>query len=952
VNTWDGVSQTAGSEWTTQYGGWLDVNVTCPDYPTTRCYLNGWINWHRDGNFDNTDSAPGAGGDRVFNNKEVVPGLNRLKLNVAYLPPPPYTGLNVYARFRVTAGTVDSPSAVGGGGCGEVEDYEFKLSDLTQTPVTLARFHAHNVGGRTRLEWTTATEAGNFGFDVYTASPVSKGRERLTGEPISSTATDPTQPQEYSFEAAASAPATQFYLEDIDIYGARRLHGPFELDKQYGKRPDPVETDWTSIRKEHDRRGKEQLQSAFMALASDKAKNPPRANLLVGTDGLYRVTYEALLGAGFDFGEVSPSELSLVSRGAAIPIEVTGPAGKFGPGSAIQFYGTAAKSIYTYNNVYTLGADKERARRIDVDHTPASPTATVPISYLETVKVENPKGYDFASVASDPWFEASMIAYTNRISRSFPITLDWIAASTGASLAVNYYGVTNWPASPDHHVLLQFNGETRHSDLFDGRTNRTVTASLPDELVREGANTVTFVLPGDTGVDWDMVRIKSYSVTYPRQFVARNGRLTFEATGNVFQVDRLSSPNAIVYRISGTEVERLSNVRVENHGIGYSVRFAGSDQAAKYVVATAETALTPTFSVPRYPTDLDEGPAQLLVISHPDFIDHLGPLVAARQAEGLSVKVVDVRDVYAQYRHGIFDATAIKAFIADAAAKMGTQFVLLVGGDTYDYRDDLKKGTISFIPTLYAQTDDIVTYAPVDPLYGDLDGDDVPEVAVGRLPVRTAAELDSVIRKILAYDNDGRERSAVFAADAAEQGVSYKAISQSLIASLPPGWVTQQANLDDAGLAKARATLLNAMNSGVALVNFVGHSSYSIWTFDPLLDNKDAVALTNFGKPVFVSQFGCWNTYFVSPYYDTLGHAFMLSGDQGAVGVMGASTLTEVESGAILGQTLFPRLATPGKRIGTAIIEAKRETAARSVDGTDVLLGWVLLGDPTMMIQR
>ena len=142
------------------------------------------------------------------------------------------------------------------------------------------------------------------------------------------------------------------------------------------------------------------------------------------------------------------------------------------------------------------------------------------------------------------------------------------------------------------------------------------------------------------------------------------------------------------------------------------------------------------------------------------------------------------------------------------------------------------------------------------------------------------------------------------------------------------------------------------MNSGVALVNYIGHSSDSIWTFDPVFDGNDAAALTNFGRPFFVSQFGCWNTYFVSPYYDTLGHIFLLSGDQGAAGVVGGSTLTEVSSDQLLAQYLIPAMTRPGARIGDAMNEAKRAAAARSLYIDDVLIGFVLLGDPTLVIQR
>jgi len=44
---------------------------------------------------------------------------------------------------------------------------------------------------------------------------------------------------------------------------------------------------------------------------------------------------------------------------------------------------------------------------------------------------------------------------------------------------------------------------------------------------------------------------------------------------------------------------------------------------------------------------------------------------------------------------------------------------LLVGGDTYDYRNYLGKNSISFIPSLYVTTSDIAKFVPVTQLYTD-----------------------------------------------------------------------------------------------------------------------------------------------------------------------------------------------------------------------------------------
>ena len=117
----------------------------------------------------------------------------------------------------------------------------------------------------------------------------------------------------------------------------------------------------------------------------------------------------------------------------------------------------------------------------------------------------------------------------------------------------------------------------------------------------------------------------------------------------------------------------------------------------------------------RRPAPTSSVEAEYLVISHPDFIDGLEPLVEAREAQGLTVNVVDVNDIYAAYSFGVFDPQAIRDYIAYAAAELGTQSVLLVGGDTYDYRNYLGVNSISFIPSLYASTGRYVALRPVRP---------------------------------------------------------------------------------------------------------------------------------------------------------------------------------------------------------------------------------------------
>ena len=274
--------------------------------------------------------------------------------------------------------------------------------------------------------------------------------------------------------------------------------------------------------------------------------------------------------------------------------------------------------------------------------------------------------------------------------------------------------------------------------------------------------------------------------------------------------------------------------------------------------------------------------------------------------KGYSVQVVDVESLYGEYSYGVVDPQAIRAHIGWAAEHQGTEYVLLVGGDTYDYHDYLGLGSVSFVPTLYAQTDSIVKFAPVDPLYGDVDEDGIPDLSVGRLPVRTVEELASVIEKTLEYSGTAGTvtgATALVAADGYDiaSGYSFTSASDEMVAYLPSEWTVERAYVDELGVAGAREALLAGMDEGPALTSYFGHSGLSVWSFESLFTTADAEELGNLGRPTVVTQWGCWNTYHVSPLSDTMGHKLLLSGDRGAAAAAGCGDLDRGALGAVAG---------------------------------------------------
>jgi fimbrial isopeptide formation D2 family protein len=935
----DGITFTPSVNWAVgANGGSVDITVTCPGAPTNPCYMNAWVDWNKDGDFNDT-------GEQIFTNYSFTASGGPVTLTFNIPSGTVFDGSTFYSRFRIYDQLPANPQPNGQANngttplYGEIEDPFFTISSGgVETPVTLSYFLAERAGSRVEFVWSTATETGNVGFNLY----VEENGELtlLNPQMIPSHTIDSLERQDYTF--AANVAGNTFYIEDVDIFGGTRRHGPFGLGEAYGAQVEADRIDWSAIRAEDAVALQPDLSAAIGNLTG--------INMKVRQSGLYRVTYETLKTAGLDLTGVLPTRIQLTNRGQAVPIYVKSGL-QFGPGAYIEFHGQALDTLYTDTNIYMLQVSQTISSLIPLVNVPPARAVTPLGTYAETLNLERQRAYANYAPGADPWYDTSMLAYKTSKSWDFPFQVDGLAnSSSTAALELVVWGVTDWPQNPDHHLIVSLNGVPVADQTFNGLTEQKITISLPAGALQAGANTLRLTLPGDTGVDWDLINLDKFSVTYPRLLQARDGRLNFTAAGSAFNVTNLPSRNVVIYRFNTKGAARLAGVKIAASGGTFTATFAGTAQPSMYLVTTAETMYAPVLEAPRLLADLNR-PAQYLIIAHPNFIGGLGPLVQARQAQGLTVNVVDVNDLYAQYAYGIFDPRAIQQYIAYAAQNLGTQYVLLVGGDTYDYRNYRGLNSVSFIPSLYVSTGPTVKLVPSDPLYADVNKDNIPDLAIGRFPVRTSAELDLIVNKTLAYAAKDYGATSLFAADKNDGSVSFKNISADMAADLPLDWVNENIYLDDVGVSAAKSQLLAAMNRGTALVTFTGHSGPMTWTFSSLFNTQDAAALTNAGRPFVVVQWGCWNTYYVDPSNNYLVHKFLFSGDRGAAAVLGASTLTDSSSEALLGQLLMPRMVTPGMSMGQALRDAKLELALTHPELLDVLLGWSLMGDPALVIQ-
>ncbi len=837
------------------------------------------------------------------------------------------------------------------------------------TPITLSAFEATPEGrGSMRFDWSTETEVGNVGFNLYAL--IGKERVLLNAEPIAAESTDTLAPQSYTASYSVPKGAESFEIEDLDLRGKATVHGPFVAGRAYGTVIENEAVDWTAVRRDHGLatggdslalQTKSHGPRGLAAMAGGPAA-APAIDLLVDRDGLYRVTFEQLLAAGFNLRDELSAKLGLSVGNNAVPIFVGG-GNKFGPGSYLEFWGEALDTIYTRSNVYRLTTGQARAARVLVSS--AAPQGAAAASYIETRRFERDRSYSFWSPAADPFADTEMLIFGTAADWTFPFAIDGYRAASGpATISAEVYGATTFAdVAPDHVVEFGVNGVAIGNVSFDGTSEGRFSAALPAGALAEGANTLTLRLPALANVPYNLTSLDGFTVKYPRSFAAQVGALTFRGTSGRYEVTGLPGTSVVAYRKDASgALTRLTGVTVAPAAGGFTAVVPGAAGEATYAVAS-ESALLPAKSIraSRFATDLRTGPATYLILAHSSFLGGVQPLVAAHTAEGMAVKVVDVQEVYAGFRGGVVDAEAIREYIAYAARAMGTRYVLLVGGDTFDYLDNLGYGAVSFIPSLYRETGEFVRWAPSDSAYADVDNDGIQDLAIGRLPVRTAQELADVVTKTLQYAAKGYADKGLFVADHTDPTANepYLYASDRLVGNLPAQWQVEKVNLDSMPVADARAAFFGGLADGAALTSYVGHSGIASWgsgmrpLSEHLLTVHDIASMGNAGSPTVVSQLGCWNNYYVSPSTESLGAKLLLGGEQGAAAVLGSVALTEDVNGNRFGLALTRRLAVSGKRLGDAVAEAKRTFVLEGQpdsDLRDVLLGWTLLGDPALQV--
>ena len=813
------------------------------------------------------------------------------------------------------------------------------------------------------LRWKTAGELNNLGFNVYREQ--NGERVRLNPTLVAGSALmmsgylEKHAGKSYAWIDRAATPASTYWLEDLDLNGERTMHGPIsasvtassahtvssptmsELASRAVAAPSASHVVENTQRPALPSQGQTDQQFELAA--------HPAVKIMADHEGWYRVTQPDLIAAGLS-GNADPSKLRLFAEAIEQPILVTGAdGGQFGPNAAIEFYATGMDTPFTGTRVYWLIAGDQAGLR--VSHFNELPSGTnYPQQFTQTVELRQRTTY-FAALLNptDDNFFGALVS-TAPIDQVIATPHVSSAGNPAPRMEVVLQGVGE---GVPHDVTVALNGLNLGLIAFSGQSKGKIRVDLPSGLLLE-TNTVT--LTAQDG-DSDISLVDHITITYPHSFAADGDQLRLsaragtpvqiaefqETSTRVFDITAASQPVELATRmVSGGDGSYAAQVQVPFSPAGRHTLLAlGASQIAKAAQLVANQ-----------PSQWHSPQAgsQVVVIAHPSLAGAVGPLADLRRQQGHTVSIVLTDDIYDEFSFGDHSPQAIRDFLQTASKNWTTQpkYLLLTGDASVDPRNFLGFGDFDFVPTRIIPTSQLMTAS--DDWFSDFSNTGLPALATGRLPVRTADELRTVVAKIVNYEtvNDsGAWTTQVLLVADRNDNADFTADTQKIATLLPPWIQATQILVTDLDPGTARAEVLNALNAGELLVNYLGHGSVEVWSGDDLLDDTSAAGLTNAPRlPVFLT-FDCLNGFFHDVYTQSLSETLLLNGQGGAVAVVASSALTDAPPQAQLDRKIVQALfQNGGMPLGDALVQAKSGIKVKDVRKT-----YLLFGDPLLKLK-
>ena len=448
--------------------------------------------------------------------------------------------------------------------------------------------------------------------------------------------------------------------------------------------------------------------------------------------------------------------------------------------------------------------------------------------------------------------------------------------------------------------------------------------------------------------------------------------------GNVarYEIDQ-ANPNLIVWEV--TRVGQFKQMPLNFSG-NQAAFLAGADSLRTFV----------SFSGSNFPLPSAEGKVEnqnlhaasvpdYLIISHSNYLSASNRLSDYRSnRNGYDVLVVTPQQIYNEYSSGIQDISAIRDFIRHLYLKDNNnkfKYVALMGTASYDFRDVVANNT-NFVP-VYQSVDNninIISSFITDDFYGQLDeGEGLNlisgklDVGIGRFTVRTVAQSNAVVDKVIHYETNPRtlgpwRNRMLFVADDAEAPWEVMFMQNSDILAnmvnqkLPhintfkiySDAYQQIATSGSRQFPETRSDIFRQVQRGNLITNYIGHGGEVGWAQEQILRLQEINNWSNINTmPVFVT-ITCEFTRFDEVWRTSAGEQVLVQPNGAGIALISTTRAVLANTGVALNIALFNQLFETDTQgyvpLATSTLKAKN--TQNNIDK----LKFSFFGDPALRL--
>lgn len=409
-----------------------------------------------------------------------------------------------------------------------------------------------------------------------------------------------------------------------------------------------------------------------------------------------------------------------------------------------------------------------------------------------------------------------------------------------------------------------------------------------------------------------------------------------------------------------------------------------ANRPADYLLFTDEHLMTPVSLAPVNNQNVSGQPApNLLIITPAAWLGQAERLAKfRREHDQLSVLVVTTQQIYNEFGSGQPDVTAIRDASRYFYRKQPGQlrYLLLFGDATFDHRNIAKlvspaqlanmvpvyESRESLHPIYSFSSDDYVGF--MDATEGEWvetrDGDHRMDIGVGRLPVRSVDEAQTVVDKLIRYSADPLlagdwQTKVMLIADDGDFNLHQRDVDEMAtgIEETAPAYRPERIFLDnyvqDKTAAEEKAPAVNqvinrAFAEGRLIINYSGHGGVQSLAQEQVITLQDIFSWKNRRLPLFVTatcQFGRYD----DPNSTSGAELALLSRSGGAIGLLTTTRPVFANSNLLLNKAFYDAVFAPVNGRMPRLGDVMRLTKNNGLYGP-VNRNFALLGDPSMQL--